>query len=120
MDIVGQMVIDLKKAGISYWWDKEQIVDGVSISGEIDNGLRKSRNVIACLSYNQKNSGWARAEYAYCLHSVFSGKTDKKLIPLILDSLSDDDIPPLLFDIKHVRWQDKVEYQKFLHTLSSP
>ena len=120
VDIVGQMVIDLKKAGISYWWDKEQIVDGVSISGEIDNGLRKSRNVIACLSYNQKNSGWARAEYAYCLHSVFSGKTDKKLIPLILDSLSDDDIPPLLFDIKHVRWQDKVEYQKFLHTLSSP
>ena len=113
-NIIGQIVIDLKRAGISYWWDKEQISGGDSISGEIDNGLTKSKSLIACLSYNQLRSGWARAEYASCLHSFLAGKKGKRLIPLILDDLSDSDLPPLLVDLKHIRWEDRAEYQGLL------
>jgi len=70
-----------------------------------------------CLSYNQIKSGYSRAEYTSILNKLIRGHAKQKVIPLILDELKDEDIPPLLSDIKYERLSDKKVYEKLLLVL---
>ena len=67
-----------------------------------------------CMSKNQLKSGWSRAEYQAILNKIFSKKTDKKVIPLIIDDLVDEDLPLLLSNIKCVRYSETKAYKRLL------
>lgn len=115
--VIEKVVSDLKRSGISYWWDDEQILPGDSISQKIEVGLAKSRFVMPCFSQNQIKSGWCRVEYTAILNKVISGKTDQIVTPLILDNLPSEKMPLLISDYKLVTYSDKSSYKKLLRRL---
>lgn len=99
-DIVLNVLSALRKARISYWIDHEQIKFGDGIVGKIEEGLRKSKYVVVCLSRQLAASGWCRAEYSPILYREFSGNTSRRVIPLSLDGSRDSDAIPLLLSDK--------------------
>lgn len=90
----------LRNAGVPYWVDHEQVKFGDGIVGKIEEGLRKSKYVVVCLSKNLMSSGWCRAEYSPILYREFSGNTSRRVIPLSLDGSGDSDAVPLLLSDK--------------------
>ncbi|MCP4344129.1 MAG: TIR domain-containing protein, partial [Desulfobacterales bacterium] len=114
---VSKIIKDLKSHNIRYWLDDEQILPGDSVSQAIENGLLNSRAIMPCFSRNQLKSGWVRAEYSAVLYRKFSGKTEQKIVPLILDDMDDTEMPLLFGDIRHERYSDPQGYKKLLHSL---
>ena len=98
--IVRKLTRRLKDAAISYWIDEEQITFGDPIVAKIEEGLRQSRFVVACLSRNLVESGWSRAEYGPILYREFSGKTSRRVIPVSLDGATGEESVPLLLSDK--------------------
>lgn len=84
---VTSVIDDLKNHKIKVWWDKEQIKPGYSITKTIEMGLRRSRYIMLCLSRNQLESGWSRAEFGGVLGKILSGQTSQKVVPLIIDDM---------------------------------
>ncbi|MCP4347938.1 MAG: toll/interleukin-1 receptor domain-containing protein, partial [Desulfobacterales bacterium] len=116
---VSKIIKDMKRYNIRYWLDDEQIMPGDSISKKIENGLQKSWFIMPCLSRNQLESDWVRAEYSEILNRMLSGKTRQKVVPLILDNLDGAEIPHLLADIGYERYSDVQGYEKLLHNLKT-
>lgn len=111
-----KVIEEFKRAGISYWVDHERITFGDGIVEKIEDGLRNSKYVVACLSRNYATSGWCRAEYGTILNREFSGNTSRRVIPLSLDSSkdSDDAGPLLLSDKMRAHFTDPVSMTAFL------
>ena len=117
-EAIQEVINDLKHNRIRCWWDREQLQPGDSISRKIELGLRRSRFVMPCLSQNQVQSGWCRAEYSAILTKVLSGQTSQKVTPLILDDLPEEDVPLLLRDFRSERLADSRGYERLLSFLS--
>jgi hypothetical protein len=115
--IIEAILKDLKKENITCWVDAEQIGFGHSIIQKIEEGLKKSKYVIPCLSNNLNTSGWTRAEYGAILNAEFCGNSKRLVIPLKLDNCDDDDIPLLLRDKKRVTYSEKTEFNEFIDFL---
>lgn len=115
--LIENIIRELKKENIRYWFDAEQINFGDPITQKIENGLRKSRYVMPCLSANLNASGWIKAEYGSILNAEFSGSTERIVIPLKLDNSNDSEIPFLLRDKKRVTYSNKIEFAEFLKFL---
>jgi hypothetical protein len=105
--LVGKLMDQLRAAGITYWVDEEQIKFGDQIIAKIEDGLRDSRYVVACLGEGYARSGWCRAEYGSILYREFSGDTSRRVIPMTLDGpLRSASIPLLLSDKLRVDFTD--------------
>jgi hypothetical protein len=111
------LVGDLERHGIRCWLDSEQIAFGDPISQRIEEGLRRSRYIVPCLSSSlTAQARWSRAEYAAYLGAEFSG-APVRVVPLKLDDCADSDIPPLLADKKRVTRSNAVEFADFVKFL---
>lgn len=113
------VVLDMARAfrdnGIRYWLDSEQIDFGASITQKIEDGLKRSKFIVPCLSENLSKSGWTRAEYGAILNAEFSGTSERVVVPVkVSDALSDSAIPLLLRDKKRVLYTNSVEFGQFL------
>ena len=100
----------LKNKKISYWLDRDQIKPGDSITQRIEYGVQNSPVILLCISKNQLQSGWSRAEYTGILHDILSKKTTKKIIPIIIDDIDEtkpQDIPLLIKDTRHIDFNSK-------------
>jgi hypothetical protein len=117
--IIEQIATDFRNRGVKCWVDAEQIGFGQSITGQIEKGLQNSKHVLVCLSPNLGKSNWCRAEYGAILHRYFSGATNKRVIPLTLDNVSDDNIPLLLYDLRRADYSDKGEFDELVNYLKS-
>jgi hypothetical protein len=95
---VRQVIAAFRDAGISYWVDHEQIGFGDPIVSKIEDGLQSSRHVVVCLSKNLGASTWCRAEYGPILYREYSGKTERRVLPLIVDGDRTAVVPLLLSD----------------------
>jgi MoxR-like ATPase len=115
--IIKTLIEDLKKENITYWVDSEQIDYGDDIVKKIEDGLKKSRYVVSCLSKNFIISGWTRAEYGPILNGEFSRNSKRIVIPLELDNCEDDDIPILLRSKKRVIYSDQTDFKQFINFL---
>lgn len=117
-DPVLKMLRAFRDANISYWIDHEQIKFGDGIVAKIEEGLRRSRYVVVCLSKQLPSSGWCRAEYGSILYREFSGKTSRRVIPLSLDGSTDSDVVPLLLSDKlRVDFTNPASFSAFLRFL---
>ncbi|MBF0466315.1 MAG: leucine-rich repeat domain-containing protein [Nitrospirae bacterium] len=112
--IKSNILPDLISRGICYWFDDAKIEPGEQITKKIETGLSNSRYILVCLSTNLVKSNWCRAEYAFILHQYFKEKTNKRVIPLKLDSCDDSVVPPLLSDIKWTDYSDRKSYDELL------
>ena len=117
---VDQITADFRNMGVRYWITiLEQIGYGQSVIDQIENGLQNSKHVLVCLSSNLGKSNWSRSEYGFVLHKYFSGGTNKRVIPLTLNNVSKDDIPPLLYDLKRADYSNKAEFADLINYLKS-
>ncbi|WP_416900815.1 toll/interleukin-1 receptor domain-containing protein [Micromonospora echinospora] len=118
--LVRKLTDRLQANGITYWVDEEQISFGDQIISKIEDGLRDSRYVVACLGPGFARSGWCRAEYGAILYREFSGETSRRVIPLALDgSLPSTAVPLLLSDKMRVDFTDPVSFDLFLAFLKN-
>jgi len=114
-ETVRKVVQEFKRQSITYWIDEEQITFGDAIVSKIEDGLKKSRYVVVCLSEDVVQSGWCRAEYGPILYREFSGDTSRRVIPLSLDgSQWDASIPLLLSDRLRADFTDDASFTDFL------
>jgi hypothetical protein len=118
-DIVLCIIEDLKKMRISYWVDHEQIMFGDFITEKIEDGLQRSRFVLVCLSVNLGRSNWCKKEYGPIINRNCKNTSTKKVLPLKLDNVKDDDIPILLYDIHRADYDNKKEYYELLNFIKS-
>ena len=82
-------VLPLAKAlelrGINYWLDKEKLGIGGSISMGINEGLRRSRYVLVCLSDAFLDRPWPEAELGAAM-AIQNRLGRKRVLPVILNS----------------------------------
>lgn len=114
--IIENICKDLEKYGISYWLDEKQLNAGDNIIREIGNYIEKSRFFMPCYSKNQLESGWCNGEVDTAIYNNLS-RSERKIIPLILNDLSTEKLPPLIKPIKCARHSDKVSYDNLLSRL---
>lgn len=117
-ETVRKVAKEFQKRNITYWVDEEQITFGDAIVSKIEDGLKKSKYVVVCLSEDVVRSGWCRAEYGSILYREFSGDTSRRVIPLSLDgSQSESSIPLLLSDKMRADFTDDASFAAFLKFL---
>ena len=75
----------LAQKQITFWLDNVEIGWGDSIPLRINEGLRKSRYVLLCLSRGFLRRPWPEAELAAAL-AIQNGTGQKRVLPLILNS----------------------------------
>ncbi|WDZ87275.1 toll/interleukin-1 receptor domain-containing protein [Micromonospora cathayae] len=118
--LVRKLTEQLRMNGVTYWVDEEQIQFGDQIISKIEDGLRDSRYVVACLGDGFTRSGWCRAEYGSILYREFSGDTSRRVIPLTLDgSVPSTAVPLLLSDKLRVDFTDPDSFGAFLKFLKN-
>jgi hypothetical protein len=117
--VIERIIQDLRNNGITYWVDHEQIKFGDYVTNKIEDGLRRSKSVLVCLSSNLGRSNWCRAEYGPILNRELSKPSGKRVIPLRLDKCDEDDIPTLLYDIKRADYSNNEEYNALLKFLKT-
>ncbi|MBF0465738.1 MAG: TIR domain-containing protein [Nitrospirae bacterium] len=108
----------LKKRGISYWIDHEQIIYGERTINNIEYGLRNSKHMLVCMSKSSVKSNWVQAEYGATLRKNIKNPTGKKVFILMLEDCDEKDIPELLYDIKRANYSDKKSFEELLDILS--
>lgn len=90
---------------------------GDPITQKIEEGLRKSRVLVPCISSNFANSEWARAEWSAILNAELSRRPAQAIIPLILDVI-EPEMPALLRDRRRVSYSNDAEFREFLSFIS--
>jgi hypothetical protein len=98
---VRKLAKDLMQSGVSVWFDEAEIKVGDSILQKINQALLYSDYVLAVLSNNSVSSRWVQEE----LQTAFAKNAEGAqsiIIPVLLDQLDPDKIPPFFRDIKWV------------------
>ena len=117
--IIDNIIKIFKKHKIKYWFDTEQISFGDPITQKIEEGLRKSKYVMPCLSENLLRSNWTRAEYSAILNAEFQGHSERVTVPIKLDNCNKNNIPMLLQDKKRVDISNQTEFEEFIDFLKA-
>ncbi|MEM8721242.1 MAG: TIR domain-containing protein [Cyanobacteria bacterium P01_G01_bin.39] len=108
---------DLQLEGITYWFDDDQISWGGNIPIKVQDGLRKSRYIMPCLSVNFSSSHWANNEYSAFFMNMLNGTSEEERIkPLKIDKCDDNDIP---YFLNCRKWADYCEQEEFVQRLRS-
>jgi len=76
---------ELSQRQVTFWLDSVDIEWGDSVPLRINEGLRKSRYVLLCLSESYLRRPWPEAELASAL-AAQNAAGQKRLLPLILNS----------------------------------
>ncbi|QYC41330.1 TIR domain protein [Nonomuraea coxensis DSM 45129] len=116
-ETVKDIARELAAGGITYWLDAEQFSFGDRVAEKIEDGLRRSRYVVPCLSAAFAASGWTRGEYNAVLNAELSGDTMRTVIPLVLDDSDAANVPLLLRDKRRAYYANKTEWEHFLRFL---
>ncbi|NOY27364.1 MAG: toll/interleukin-1 receptor domain-containing protein, partial [Oligoflexia bacterium] len=103
----------LRAADQRVWLDEEQIGPGDAVTEKIDEGLRRSRWLLACLSNAQIESGWARAELGAALNAELN-EGGKRVIVVVVGELDEERIPMLLRDKRRVDWRSNAGRDELL------
>jgi hypothetical protein len=112
---VRKLANDLMREGISVWIDEAEIKIGDSILEKINQALLYSDVVLALLSKNSIKSSWVRKEIETAFSKNLEGASSL-IIPVLLDSLESDEIPPA---IRNVKWVDlSKDYDKGFNELT--
>lgn len=77
IDIVTELVEQLKSSGLKVWFAGQELRVGKSINEVIKDGLNKSRYGVVILTHNYFTKEWPRKE----LHALW-GKSDSLIIPI--------------------------------------
>ncbi len=108
---------DLESRGVLCWFDEREIQPGDAILDKIAYGLLNSKHIVPFISHSQLKSGWARNEYQSVLARIIAETTSQKIIPVVLDDTSHENIPLFLSSYRYERYIEPGEYERFLSYL---
>ena len=87
--------------GVKPWVDEWEIKPGDRFAEKIHNAIQKAEAMVVVLSEHSVESPWVKRELSAGLVREVTGKM--KLLPVVLDGLSEGRIPSALQDIQQVR-----------------
>ncbi|MBF0285719.1 MAG: TIR domain-containing protein [Magnetococcales bacterium] len=95
----------LRDAGVKVWLDEWCIEPGDHISWQVNEGLKKSRKIVVCLSKDAVESGWVWRE---CESRLFKDplNKNKQFIPVLLETC---EIPDILNGYLYVDYRQSDE-----------
>jgi hypothetical protein len=94
-DIVCRIVERLKEDGLSVFFAESDIHGGEQFIRKIEEGLRTHQVVVTLFSPSALDSFWVEAEWSARLIQMSRDRT-RRLIPVLLHNVEDDQIPLLL------------------------
>ena len=107
-----RLAADLTQSGFFVWLDEREILIGDDIHEKVGAAIKECRHLLVLLSRNSLQSNWVRDE-------LNAGLTRQKrdgaviVLPVILDSLTTDQLPTLLqnrkFGILHRRYAEGLQ-----------
>lgn len=100
-----EMALFLVAEGIGVWFDEWEIAAGDSIVQRINDGLRGCTHFLVVWSQHANRSPWVGQELHSTLARAISTGTPR-VIPICLDAT---ELPSLLLDIKHLRYESGTE-----------
>ena len=98
----------LAAENISVWYDEWKVSAGDSIIDEVESGLGKCSHFVIIWSKNSDRSNWVRLELKAALTRALKVKSPI-IIPVILDDVP---LPPLLQDIRYVKYHGGTEQDR--------
>jgi RES domain-containing protein len=111
-DIVVPVVREINKYGLRYWFDQEQIGLGDRITKGINEGMHRSRFVLAIISTSYANKAWTMAELNAALTKQISNQSTIILPVLVGNKQQQAEILDkvyLLRDSRYIEWDNNPE-----------
>lgn len=102
----------LRKENITVWLDKWDIPFGADITSSIQEGLSNSSFMLVILSQNSMRSKWVEVEWTTKFGEEIQ-KREISVIPTILGSLQETEIPLLLRGKKRINLADNFNEEEF-------
>jgi hypothetical protein len=99
----------LAAEGVNVWFDEWKIPAGHSISSSVSQALAASSHLLLLWSKHARRSRWVRRE----LFSGISRHLDSGRLQLIPVRLDNTPLPPLIADLKYVRYSGGTETDRF-------
>lgn len=109
----------LNQQEVNYWFDDDEIEWGGNIPIEVQDGLKRSRYIMLCLSDNFLSSIWTQAEYSTVLMNIFSGSSKRGIKPLKIGTFDDEAVPELIKPLKYYDCSDQEVLIEILKSLKS-
>jgi hypothetical protein len=100
--LVRRLGVELQVAGGDVFFDEWTIGVGESISGAIEDGLRRCDVFVLAWTAAAEASAWARREYQAAIKLVIEDSTRK----FVLLRLDDTPLPTLVNDLKYIDVRD--------------
>ncbi len=117
-EIIVPLAREMKKAGITYFLDLEQIQCGESLNDKLTFGITKSKYVLAIITENSIKKPWVRVELNAALHRQISSR-QTRLLPVISGTTRQVkqilETMPLLRDLHYLKWRNNP--CEIVHTL---
>jgi hypothetical protein len=99
-EIAEEIAIFLVAEDIGVWFDQWEIAAGDSIPGRINQGLANCTHLLVLWSRHSATSNWVQRE----LYSTISRAIESGAPTVIVVRLDDTAVPPLLADIRYIRY----------------
>ncbi len=115
---IRKIVSKLRSEDLRVWVDEEQIKFGDGVVNKIQEGLNYSRRLIVCLSQSLGKSNWCRNEYEALINTEIT-LHGTKVIPLVIENVEYDNIPPLLRDKRRAEYSSSLDWSKLIEQLRS-
>jgi len=100
-EVAEEVAVFLVAEDIGVWFDQWEIGTGDSISGLVNQGLANCTHFLILWSRNSAGSKWVQRE----LNATVSRAIQNGSPSLIVLRLDDTDVPPLLADIRSIRYR---------------
>jgi SAM-dependent methyltransferase len=120
---VRRLVETLRAQNLSVFFDEDSIAPGARVVRAIDEALESSRFILLVITPAALQSDWVIMESDIVTHLNPSAK-NRTLIPIILEEVNRDSIPPSIRSLKSISLFDPdkrtKEFQRLLESLSIP
>ncbi|WP_286267027.1 DUF2335 domain-containing protein [Thalassotalea atypica] len=105
---------DLSNAGLSVWFDKEQLGVGENLTDSITKAIREASTYLVLVSTDTVTSPWFSTELATAL-ATKEHFPERKIIPVITDA--DVELPPFLSQFLAIDLSSEEKYKHYLPKL---
>lgn len=116
--VVSQLHDRLVEAGIACWIERDHVPIGASTIENIEQGLRSSRFLIACISENFSRSKWEQKKLRAALHLDIKRRADNSILVLELNEAGDEHIPILIRDTRRVSYTRAGDLDKLVQHIN--
>jgi len=110
--IIAQLLPELDKKGITYWYDNAEIKWGDSIVRKINEGIRISKYVLVVVSDSFIKKNWPQVEFESAM-SIEANSGEIKVLPLMVGDQSQIKALvskyPILASKLYVKWNNGID-----------